>query len=246
MITAVVLTHNNQKTIAKCLSSLWWCDEIIVVDDYSHDKTLEIANKFNTKNYSRRLKHDYSAQRNYGLSKVKKGWVLFVDSDEVVTKKLGREIRESIKSSKYSAYYIKRKNLLLGKVLNNGEWGRNKFVRLAYTDSGKWKRSVHEFWDVKVKTGQTDSYILHNQSKTLSELINDISRYSKIHYEEKHDSGHSFLKVLTMPVFKFVKNEFFSLGIKDGTHGFVIAVIMSFHSFLAWSALCLKEAKKTL
>ncbi|MCR4276754.1 MAG: glycosyltransferase, partial [Candidatus Roizmanbacteria bacterium] len=85
-LTAVVLTKNEEKNIENCLNSLVFCDEVIVVDDFSEDKTVEIVHKFdkNIKVVQRKLNNDFAGQRNFGLTKSRNEWVLFVDADEVV------------------------------------------------------------------------------------------------------------------------------------------------------------------
>src|SRR3990167_2567557 len=93
MISAVILTHNDESTIDRTLESVSWCDEVIVVDDDSTDETVSIAKKFGAEVYSQTLNGDFSLQRNFGLTKAKGEWVLYVDSDEVVTTELGKEIR---------------------------------------------------------------------------------------------------------------------------------------------------------
>src|SRR4030042_6223066 len=96
MISVVVLTHNNAGSIEQTLQSLAWSDEIIIIDDYSTDKTISIASTYKAKIIQHRLNHDFAAQRNFGLSKVKGEWVLFVDSDEVVSEELKNEIQRAI------------------------------------------------------------------------------------------------------------------------------------------------------
>lgn len=106
MISAVVLSHNDCLNIERTLQSLIWCDEIIVVDDFSSDKTLETVHKVCKdikfvpyKVFQRTLNDDFSAQRNFGLAKATGEWVLFVDSDEVVSKNLANEIKQVTSTS---------------------------------------------------------------------------------------------------------------------------------------------------
>ena len=96
MITAVILTKNNESTISKTLQTLLWCDEILVVDDFSSDTTTRIAKKLHAHVYARHLDNDFATQRNFCLEKAKGEWVLCVDSDEIVSENLKREILEKI------------------------------------------------------------------------------------------------------------------------------------------------------
>ena len=95
-LTAVILTKNEQENIQRCLHTLHFCDEILVIDDYSDDLTTQIAEENGAKVFIHALDSDYSSQRNFGLSKARGRWVLFVDADEIVSKeeKTGTEDRE--------------------------------------------------------------------------------------------------------------------------------------------------------
>src|SRR3972149_11239736 len=121
MISAVVITKNEEKNIERCIKSLLWCSEIVVVDDYSDDKTVKLAKKLGAKVYQHSLDNDFSEQRNFGLLKAKGDWVLFVDADEVVSAKLQKEIIKSITQNKHVGFYIKRYDVWMGKVLKHGE-----------------------------------------------------------------------------------------------------------------------------
>src|SRR3989338_3704487 len=131
MISAVILTKNEKKNIKDCLQSLNWCDEIIVIDDDSEDKTVEIVKnlKLKTQNYNSKLKiykrslnNDFSSQRNFGLSKAIGDWVLFIDADERVSKALALEI-SNLKSqiSNLNGFYIRRRDFMWGRELRYGE-----------------------------------------------------------------------------------------------------------------------------
>lgn len=99
MLSVVVLTHNDAHILPQTLSSLSFCDEIVVIDDYSTDTTRKIARSYHARVYLRHLDNDFASQRNYGLYKCKGEWVLFVDSDEVVSKDLAQEITKIASSS---------------------------------------------------------------------------------------------------------------------------------------------------
>src|SRR2546423_7584770 len=94
MISAVVLAKNEEKNIKACLESLSWCDELIVIDDNSTDKTVDIARQKGARIYTHPLNNDFAQQRNFGLDKAKGDWVLFVDADERVPSALWYEIMQ--------------------------------------------------------------------------------------------------------------------------------------------------------
>jgi glycosyltransferase involved in cell wall biosynthesis len=239
MITAIILTKNEEERIEKCIKSLLWCDEIIIVDDYSIDKTLRIARKFKTIVYHRHLNNDFAQQRNFGLSKAGNEWVLFVDGDEIITKKLREEILSRTEKTNCKGFYLQRRDIFLGTEMKHGETGNIKLLRLAIRNSGKWQRKVHEYWNVKGKVLELENRILHEKNENLNEFIDKLNFYSDIHARElkRERKSSNLLKVIFWPAGKFISNYFLKLGFMDGGAGFIIAVMMSFHSYLAWSKL---------
>lgn len=239
MISAVVLTHNDETVLERCLSSIAWCDEIVVVDDESTDGSVAVAQKFTTQIYTRKLHDDFAAQRNFGLEKAKGAWVLFVDSDEVVSEELKREIVSSIKDQASSGYYIRRKDYWGGKWLAHGETGNIRLLRLARKNSGIWKEPVHEVWDVKGTVGALTSPLLHYPHPSVAQFLSQINYYSSLRarYLYSQKVRPSLWHVLVYPKAKFLVNYVFRQGFRDGTAGFIHAMLMSFHSFLVRSKL---------
>lgn len=246
MISAVVLTKNEEKNLPYCLESLKWCGEIIVIDDYSEDKTVQIAEKFGAKVYKHKLKDNFAVQRNFGLDKALGEWVLFVDADEVVTPALRGEITQLLsKSVTQKGLYIKRRDIIWGKELKYGETGNARLLRLAKKGAGDWKRAVHEIWNVTGSTGELESPLIHYPHQTIKEFIQDIDRYSTLHAQElaKEGKRSNIFKIMLWPKFKFWQNYLFRLGFLDGGPGFVVTMMMCFHSYLAWSKLWLAQNK---
>ncbi len=114
-ITSIVLVKNNEKSIIACIKSLNFSDEVIVVDDYSADTTTKLATKYGALVYKRKLAGNYSAQRNFGLRKATSKWILFIDSDETVSRKLKIEILHVIKKDDFDGHYILRTDTMWGK-----------------------------------------------------------------------------------------------------------------------------------
>ena len=240
MISAIVLSHNDEDSIARTLKSLIWCDEVIVIDDFSADTTVEIARKYNAKVYQRHLNDDFAAQRNFGLEKAAGEWVLFVDSDEVVSEALAKEIQEAVKSD-IIGFYLKRQDWLFGKALKHGETGRVRLLRLAKRNAGTWGRSVHETWNVKGDIGELDRPLDHFPHQDVAQFIEEINRYSSINarYLYSKNVHVQWWHILAYPKLKFFKDYFWYLGFLDGTAGAVVALAMSFHSFLTRAKLWL-------
>ncbi len=242
-ISAVVLTKNNSDNIGSIHDSLKTLDEIIVVDDRSTDDTKLLCRKYGLKYYERPLDNNFSAQRNFALSKCRNDWVFFLDSDEEVSKDFIYEAKKEINRGKYNGFYIKRKNIFINLIVTGTEMGNQKIIRLGNKIFGMWKRRVHEYWDIKGNIGMLEGEIVHNTAVTLYSFIDKIGRYFTIHGEENISKGKSpyFFYTLILPILKFIQNFFYLKGYKDNVHGFVISIFMSFHSFLSWSHIWLNR-----
>jgi glycosyltransferase involved in cell wall biosynthesis len=261
MISCIVLTKNNGLTIARTLQSLSWCDEIICIDDFSGDNTALIAKKQKAHVFQRYLNDDFAQQRNFGMKKAHGQWILFVDSDEIVSETLQKEILQKISNSychsresgnlslKYwipaqgrndiNGFYIKRTDVFLGRGLRYGETANVRLLRLARKDAGKWIRPIHEFWDVKGRMETLTNPLVHTAHQNVAQFIADINRYTSINAQYLYKNGErsDVFAIIAYPTGKFIQNYFVRLGFLDGTAGFIMAVMMSFHSFLTRAKL---------
>lgn len=251
-ISCIVLVKNEEKNILKCIESLSWCDEIIVIDDYSSDNTVKIAQKYTKNIFQHALNNDFAQQRNFGLLNVNKEWVLFVDADEVVSISLQYEISSLISDqfSQLNGYKIKRIDQMWGKILLHGEMGNISLLRLARKNAGEWKGKVHEVWNIKGNVGKLQKPLLHYPHKTVADFLDEINKYSTIKADELIESKqriHAW-QILAYPKVKFIYNYFLKLGFLDGMPGFIVALMMSFHSFLArskaWQMQSIKNINK--
>jgi len=240
-ITAVVLTKNEEKNIADCLSSLSWCDQIIVIDDESTDKTVEIAKKYKAQVYSHPMKHGFAEQRNFALSVVDGEWVFFLDADERVPLPLHFEILGNITNSmqNFTAYRLRRVDYLWGKKLRFGETRKAQFIRLAKKTSGKWVGNVHETWRCGGPVGILQSAIEHYPHQSIREFLAEVNHYTTLRAHELFEKKVTVTKakLITYPFGKFLMNYLVKQGFRDGIPGIILALMMSFHSFLVRAKL---------
>jgi len=167
---------------------------------------------------------DFAEARNRLLVSASHDWVLFLDTDEEVTKELAREIK-NLDPKDFNGFYIKRKIVFLGKCI-----GEDKVLRLGKKNAGKWERKVHETWKIKGKVGTLKNSLVHNTSGNLHSYIDKMNTYSGIHASENMREGKNsrIFKIVLFPKLKFIQNLF--LG-----RGFVFSMLQSFHSFLGWA-----------
>ena len=248
MISVVILTKNEEKNIERCLNSILWCDEIIVIDDHSIDKTVMLAKQKGAKVFTRSLNDDFASQRNFGLEKAKEEWVLFLDADEQISQPLWFELMEHTNNPQNTAvgFYIRRVDTIWGKQLHFGESGNHKILRLAKKDAGKWVGKVHEVWKVRGTTVVLQKQLDHFPHQTVSAFLAEINYYTDIRANELFQKKVPVIwwHLIVYPKAKFVINYFIKMGYRDGLPGFVSALMMSFHSFLVRGKLWLLWQKK--
>lgn len=243
MISAIILTNNEQENIEACIASVAWCDEIIVIDDNSTDKTISLAKKAGAIVISHPMQGSFAAQRNYGLSQAKGDWVLFVDADERVSNALWYEIMQHVNESFTTArgYFIQRKDTIWGRQLLYGETGSQKLLRLARKSAGEWKGTVHEVWDIKGHKQTLRNHLDHFPHQSIAAFLKEINYYTDLRAKELFDrkvKSH-WWTILLYPSGKFVHNYVLKRGFLDGIAGIIVAITMSFHSFLVRSKLWL-------
>jgi hypothetical protein len=171
---------------------------------------------------------DFAYERNRLLKGAKGEWVFFLDSDEKLTPELSAEIDRLLKVPNLkilNGFYIKRKIFFLGEYV-----GIDRVLRLGRRKSGKWKRAVHETWDVGTRFGTLRGYIIHNTAGSIKEYIKRLNKYSDIHAKEnsKEGKGSNAFRIIAYPPGKFFLNIIYG-------RGFVFSMLQSFHSFLSWA-----------
>jgi len=245
-ISLLLLTKNESENLKKNFKWLDDCrtiNEIIVVDDNSSDDTIEIAKSLASRKrsvqvFNRELAGDFSAQRNFAISKATNNLVFWLDADEYPSKKLIRYLNH-IDKHQYNNYSFKRQDIFLGNTLKHGETAYLRFTRLFNKNFGKFEGQVHEDWLSVKSIKETNLIIHHNSHKTVKSFIEKIDFYSTIRSQELFDQKTStnIFEIIFFPIGKFLQNYIFRLGFLDGTPGIIMALCLSFHVFLNKSKL---------
>jgi glycosyltransferase involved in cell wall biosynthesis len=240
MISATVIAYNEEKDIARCLKSLSFCDEIIVVDSFSTDQTAEIAKKLGAKVYQKKWE-GYGQQKNYAMSLAKNEWVLNLDADEEVTLELKDEILEKISSNpKVNGFMIARKTFYRNKWIQHGGWYPNYVTRLSRKSKSKWTEpSVHETLVVEGMVEKLKNPMNHYTFQDMKDHFQTNVKYAKQGAIALYEKGvkPSILKLLLKPISKFFETYFFKLGFLDGLYGFIISVNAAHSIFMKYSYL---------
>lgn len=241
MLTVVIIAKNEEKNILRCLESLRFCTEVLVIDNNSSDKTVSLARKWGARVENFPDTGDYSAIRNRGLELAGNNWVLFVDADEVVSEKLGREILRAITRQEYLGFLIRRQDYLWGRTLRHGDVGSYYLLRLGRKSVGVWTGKVHETWVIAGTIGRLSAPLDHYPHPTLETFLKSVNLFSTIRAQELFDHGSrsDIFQIILYPLGKFIYLWIYKLGILDGMAGLIHALTMSFYSFLVRGKLFL-------
>lgn len=243
-ISAIIITKNEEDRIADCMDSVSFCDEIIIVDGGSEDRTVEIAKRMGAKVFIFKTE-DFSKLRNYGRDMAKGEWVLYIDADERITEGLKNEIIHLTKYSdrvkKLNGYILKRKNFYFGSSKKN-EWPYiEELERLFKKESLKgWKGQLHESPIIEASIGKLDGFLLHYTHRDLSSMLAKTIEWSKIEAELRFKAGHPqmvwwrFLRVMTTAFFDWYIRQ---KGFKAGTVGLIESLYQAFSMFITYARL---------
>lgn len=245
-LSLLLLTHNESENIKKNFKWLNKCktiNEIIVVDDNSADDTKEELKKLSNKNrtiqiFSRGLDGDFSVQRAFGISQAKNNLIFWLDADEYPSNKLIQFLNH-IDKHRCNSYAFKRQDNFLGKELKHGETVSQSFIRLFNKKKGSFIGKVHERWASTTPPIRKNLLIFHYSHQTLQSFIQKINFYSDIRAQELFHQKirPSLFQIILYPLGKFIQDYFFELGFLDSTPGIILALGMSFHSFLVRAKL---------
>ena len=192
-LAAVVITYNEERNIARCLESLKFCDEVIVVDSGSFDRTIEIAREY-TSLVTLSSWRGYAAQKNYANSFTSADWILSIDADEEVSAELKEEILHVLSShSNYVAFTLPRKTIHLGKWIRYGGWYPNRLLRLFMRSKGSWtEEELHERWAPVGQVGALQADLYHYSFVDLADQVARNNRYSSLGALKLQRSGETF------------------------------------------------------
>lgn len=239
-LSVVIITKNAEELIDQCIQSLkGLADEIIVADDYSTDKTVEIARKYGAKVY---LHHqpDFGKQKAYGVSKTKGEWVLVVDSDEIVSEELKKEIKEiprSARNDRYDGYYIPFQNHFLGKSLKYGGENYKKLVLFKCNAVTIKPALVHEKFEIKsTKIGELKGKIYHYSYRSLGQMYKKFTDYAIREAKQKTRKGEktSIKKIFLYPIHMFWARFIKDKGYKDGLFRIPLDLGFAYMEFLTY------------
>ncbi|MBD3226344.1 MAG: glycosyltransferase [Caldithrix sp.] len=243
-LSAVIITKNEEDNIERCLQSLDWVDEIVVVDSGSTDRTAEICRE-------RGCRLIESAWLGFGKTKqlavlqATHDWVLSIDADEQVTDALRDQIIKNLSESpSVTGYRIQRRSYYLGKLIRFSGWNKDYPLRLFNKQFGNFNdHQVHEYVDLQGNTSVIDSHLLHYPYKSIALHVQKLNRYAQLGAAEAYKKGQRStpLHAILSAKFKFIKMYLLKAGILDGYAGLVLAVNSAYGVYLKYIQLWQKE-----
>lgn len=256
-ISVLILTLNEEKNLPRCLKSIGWCDDVVVLDSFSADRTVKVAENFGAKVVKRQF-DNYAAQRNYGLNKIDflHPWVLMLDADEVCTDEFYEEITAKIKEAdnEICLYRFRRKDIFMGRWLRRSAGYPSWFGRLIKIGHVSVQRDVNEEYHTEGEIGFLESHVHHFPfNKGFAAWFERHNRYSDLEAQfisqGKNDLVWSNLFSKDPSIRrKLIKALFYRLpgrpfivffllyglrgGFLDGRAGFTFCLLRSFYEFM--------------
>ena len=224
-ISAIIPTLNEEIHIADAIKSVSFADEIIVIDSFSTDKTIEIAEKLNVKIIKRKF-DDFSSQKNFAIEQAKYDWIFILDADERVTPEVEKEIIEAVKDPKdFVGFYVRRSFYFSGKKVNYSGFQSDKVIRLFLKEHCKYAGLVHEKIISNGKIGFFKNKIDHFSYRNYDHYISKLNHYAAIRAKELHEKGNkvNIYHVMIKPAARFFIHYIVRLGFLDGFTGFLVA-----------------------
>lgn len=240
---ALVITYNEETRLEACLRSLDFCDERVVVDSFSTDRTIEVACGHADHVYARDFVH-HGEQKNWGIAQLDTEWVLIVDADEVVPVELAEEVRANIALDTHDAWWIRRRNHFFGREIRHCGWQRDRVLRLVRRGCGTYAdHFVHE--EIvpvdPARVGTCERRLVHHSYEDWESAFTRLLTYStRAAYERQRRGRRARVRDLALrPAGRFFRQYVWQRGFADGGHGVALC---------AWSAagVFLREAKLLL
>ena len=250
-VSAIVVCFNEEDRITDCLESLRWCDEIVVVDSFSTDRTPEICRSY-TDRFMQRPWAGYREQKAFAHAQATKDWVLLVDSDERVTAELRDEIQAALAKDdgQYAGYAVPRLVYYLGRWWWRGGWYPDYHVRLFRRDRATWGgMDPHEKILVDGRVRRLLHPLHHYSYRNIEDHLQRINHFTSISSQELNKDGGRWRAsdTLLRPAVRFFRSYVIKGGFMEGFAGFYVALTAAVYVFLKYAKLWeleLEEKKK--
>lgn len=239
-ITAYTLTFNEAAQIREVLESIRWADEIIVVDSFSTDGTVEIAREFGARIVSETF-CGFGRLRNLALQAATHDWILSVDSDERCTPELAAEVRREVRRPRHEAYLVPRKNYFMGRWIRHCGWYPDYRQPQFFNRKNMRYRDdlVHEWYEVTGRLGRLHEHVVQYPWPSVDRAMAKLQRYSTLMAERQAQEHRraSWSKLALSPAAMFFKMYLLRQGFRDGIPGLLVSGLYAHYTFLKYAKL---------
>ncbi|MGZ5056596.1 MAG: glycosyltransferase family 2 protein [Methylobacter sp.] len=245
MLSVIIITKNEASHIGRCLESVSWADEIIVLDSGSQDDTVSICHRYTDKVYETDWP-GFGIQKQRALDKASGDWVLSIDADEMVTPELRVEIEHALQQKEFQGYEIPRLSSYCGRQMRHGGWWPDYVLRLFRRQKGYFSESlVHEQIHVDGAIGWIETPLLHESFVNLEEVLHKVDGYSTLNAEMLYRRGvrSSLGKAIMKALWNFFRTYLLKLSILDGGKGLMLAISNAEGSYYKYAKLWLLQKK---
>ena len=237
-ISATIITLNEERKIARAIESLRCCDEILILDSGSIDRTVELAANLGARIIEAGWR-GYAGQKNAAAEQASHDWILSLDADEALSEALEAEILSLKKAGpRFDAYTMPRLAQYLGRWIYHSGWYPDRKIRLYDRRRGRWVGDfVHESVRSDGPVGKLENDILHFTCDSLSEHLKTLDRYTTLAAQELAASRVPvpLWSLIFDPPWNFFKAYVIKRGFLDGLEGLIISYLAAFYTFLKYS-----------
>lgn len=238
-LSAIIITKNAGSQLAKCLESVAFCDEVLVMDSGSADDTIHLAKKAHA-TVIEQAWLGYGPQKRLAVSRASHDWVLCIDADERVSETLRDGILAELRAPTARVYALPRRNRFLGRWLRHGEGYPDWCIRLFHREFAHWSEDpVHEKVIPHDQVSRLHGDLLHDSAETLESYLDKQNQYTSLQAKQLHAQGATttVLQLIGSPIMRFIKFYFVRLGFLDGLPGLVHVSIGCMNSFNKYAKL---------
>jgi glycosyltransferase involved in cell wall biosynthesis len=241
-VSGVVTCFNEERHIRACLESLAWCDEIVVLDSFSTDRTPEIARSFPRVRFLERSYYGAAAAKNFALDQTRHDWAFILDADERCTPELQREIEALLAAQPaHGAYMVKRRCYFLGREIRHSGWRNDRVVRLIRRGAARHANArVHPKVIVDGDAPLLSAPIDHFMVEDFHEYLKRMVKYGHWGAAQAWRDGKrasALTDVLFRPLWRFFRTYVLQLGFLDGGVGVAFCLCQAFATYAKWSLL---------
>lgn len=237
-ITVVVITKNEEHNIETCLGSIaGWADEIIVVDDESRDRTIELAEKYTDRIFHRRMDIE-GKHRNWAYAQARNEWVFSLDADESATPEIKEEISRVIQSNEFQAYTVPRRNYLGDYWVRHGGQYPSPQLKLFMKSRFRFEEvEVHPRVFLEGKTGHLTTDIIHKSYRDIAHFVAKLNGQTTLEAKKwmKMERPMSFRRALWRAMDRFPRTYLRKKGYKDGFVGFMFSFFASVYQIVSYA-----------